>query len=79
MQIWNVEKAMEMSAADADAIPVLCCAVLRCGLCTPYIQLVEQFREKAWPRKQDDPDPGTGDNDPVIDNVSVMRVILEGA
>jgi hypothetical protein len=75
MQIWNVEKAMEMSAANADAVPVL-----RCALCTPDIQLIEQFREKAWPRKQvNDPDPGTGDNDPVIDNVSVMRVILEGA
>jgi hypothetical protein len=32
MQIWNVEKAMEMSAADADAIPVLCCAVLCCAV-----------------------------------------------
>lgn len=55
---------------------------MRCALCTLYIQLIEQFREKAWPRKQlNDPDPGirTGDNDPVIDNVSVMRVILEGA
>lgn len=73
MQIWNVEKAMEMSA---DA--VLCAA-----LCLVYLQLIEQFREKAWPRKQYDadvdPGTGTGDNDPVIDNVSVMRVILEGA
>lgn len=55
--------------------------VLCAALCLVYLQLIEQFREKAWPRKQYDAaaDPGTGDNDPVIDNVSVMRVIIEGA